>query len=265
MSHRLGRAQLRALRDVVTERLGLQLDDDRLDLLDEVAARRLDAIGGPFDAWLGGLASGAGPAELRLLAERLTVGETYFFRNENDLDAFARTVLPDRMRAREGERALRILSAGCASGEEPYTHPKLVRDVPALDAWDGRILGIDGNPAAIARAEAGSYGAWALRQTTPEARARFFREERRGVRVVDEVRALVAFEERNLVEDDPRFWGPGKFDVVFCRNVTMYFAPEVTRRVISRIARSLAPGGYLFLGHAETLRGVSTAFHLRRT
>ena len=115
------------------------------------------------------------------------------------------------------------------------------------------VRGIDVNPAAIARARAARYGEWSLRQTSPEARARFFRGERRDLKVVDEVRALVTFEERNLIEDDPAFWQPGAFDVVFCRNVTMYFSPEITRRIIARIARSLAPGGFLFIGHAETL------------
>jgi chemotaxis protein methyltransferase CheR len=260
------RVLLESFRDAVSARLGLQFDDGKLDLLADVAAQRLEALGNPaFDAYIARFAAGRDPDELRALAERLTVGETYFFRNRNDLDAFAQVVIPERMRARQAERRLRILSAGCSSGEEPYTLAMIVRGVPALESWDVRVCGIDVNPAAIARARAAQYGEWSLRQTSPEARARFFHGDRRSVRVVDEVRALVEFEERNLLEDDPRFWQPGAFDVVFYRNVTMYFSPEITRRIVERISRSLAPGGFLFVGHAESLRGVSTAFHLRHT
>jgi chemotaxis protein methyltransferase CheR len=260
----LDRTQLDAFRDAVAVRFGLHFDDGKLDLLADVAAQRLDASGGlPFDEYVARLVDGADPDETLALAERLTVGETYFFRNRNDLEAFVAVVLPDRMRARERERRLRILSAGCSSGEEPYTLAMLVHGVPALEAWDVRIRGVDVNPAAVARAAAGRYGEWSLRQTPRDMRARFFRQERGGHRLVDEVRSMVEIEQRNLVEDDPGLWQPGAYDVVFCRNVTMYFSPEVARRVVARIARSLAPGGYLFLGHAETLRGVSTAFHLR--
>jgi chemotaxis protein methyltransferase CheR len=263
MTARLDRVQLDAFRDAVGARIGLQFDDGKLDLLADVAAQRVDALGTSVDAYLARLAAGEEPDEIRALAERLTVGETYFFRNRNDLDAFLHVVLPARIQARDGQRTLRILSAGCSSGEEPYTLAMLVRGVSALEGWDVRIHAFDVNPAALARARAGSYGEWSLRQTAPEARARFFRKEDKGVRVAEEIRRLVTFEERNLVDDDPLFWYPDALDVVFCRNVLMYFSPEVTRRIVARFARVLAPGGFLFLGHAETLRGVSNAFHLR--
>ena len=263
MTARLDRVQLDAFRDAVGARIGLQFDDGKLDLLADVAAQRVDALGTSVDAYLKRLAAGEEPDEIRALAERLTVGETYFFRNRNDLDAFLNAVLPARMRARDEQRKLRILSAGCSSGEEPYTLAMLLRGVPSLEGWDVRIHAFDVNPAALSRARAGRYGEWSLRQTPPEERARFFEEERKGVRVAEEIRRLVTFEERNLVDDDLVFWRPDALDVVFCRNVLMYFSPEVTRRIVARFARVLAPGGFLFLGHAETLRGVSNAFHLR--
>jgi chemotaxis protein methyltransferase CheR len=263
VSDPLDRVQLDAFRDAVAARVGLQFDDSKLDLLADVAAQRLEALGAPpFEAYVARLSGGSDPDEIRALAERLTVGETYFFRNRADLDAFVHTVLPARRAARAGERALRILSAGCSSGEEPYTLAMLLRGAPGLEGWDVRIHAVDVNPAAIARARAARYGEWSLRQTSPDARARFF-QGGRTLRVVEEVRRLVTFEERNLVDDDPRFWQAEAFDVVFCRNVLMYFSPEVVRRIVERLARALVPGGFLFLGHAETLRGVSTAFHLR--
>ena len=265
MSRRLAPAQLEALRQAVVRRLGLQFEDGKLDLLGSVAAKRLQALGDvPFDAWLARL-DGRDPDEVGYLAERLTVGETYFFRNGNDLEAFAGAVLPDRVAARQGQRRLRFLSAGCSSGEEAYTLAMVMRDLPALRGWDVEVRGVDLNPLAIAKASAGRYGPWSLRQTEPALRQRFFEETGREFRVRPEVREMVSFEQRNLVDDTPATWARAAFDVVFCRNVTMYFAPEVTRRVIDCIATSLAPGGYLFLGHAETLRGTSNRFHLRHS
>jgi chemotaxis protein methyltransferase CheR len=258
------RARTERLRAVVGRRLGLQFDDVRVEQLASAARERAEALGVGLDEWLSRVDAGDA-AEVRALAERLTVGETYFFRNTNDLRAFVGAVLPERMRARRAERRLRLLSAGCSSGEEPYTLAMLVRQVPELAAWDVRIRGVDVNPAAIARAQAARYGPWSLRQTPQEMRARFLAGNEREVRVAEDVRALVAFEERNLVDDDPRFWIRGAYDVVFCRNVLMYFAPEVAHRVVARIASALAPGGFLFLGHAETLRGVSSDFHLRHS
>jgi chemotaxis protein methyltransferase CheR len=262
----IDRADLEKLRRTVADRLGLQFDDARLELLAAAARERLAELrSGGVDDYLARLASEAGPPELGALARRLTVGETYFFRNANDLRAFVEAVLPDRMRVRARERRLRILSAACSSGEEPYTLAMLVRDVPALAGWGVGLHAFDVNPAAVERALAARYSTWSLRQTPPETEARFFRREGSEFRLDDAVREMVSFEERNLLDDDPRFWERGAFDVVFCRNVLMYFAPETTRRVVARIASSLAPGGYLFLGHAETLRGISNAFHLRYT
>jgi chemotaxis protein methyltransferase CheR len=260
------RATLERLRAAVAGLLGLQFDDARLELLAGVAADRLPALGlASLEQYARRLETGADREEIRALAERLTVGETYFFRNGNDLEAFVGVVLPDRLRARAATRRLRVLSAGCSSGEEPYTLAMLLVGRPELAGWDVAVRGVDVNPAAIRRAAAARYGPWSLRQTPADARERFFRAHGRELVVNDDVRALVSFEERNLVEPDPRLWARGVWDVVFCRNVLMYLAPERTREVVARIAASLAPGGFLFLGHAETLRGQSAEFHLRHS
>lgn len=261
----LARDEVERLREAVARRLGLQLDEGKLEHLETVAAKRLAALARPpFASWLERVESGD-PEELAFLAERLTVGETYFFRNANDLRAFVDAVVPERLAARGAERRLRLLSAGCSSGEEPYTLAMLLREIPALAGWDVAVRAVDVNPAALARARAGRYASWSLRQTDAAARERYFEGGGREFVVRAPVRAMVSFEQRNLVEDDPALWVRGAYDAVFCRNVTMYFSPEVSRRVVDRIASSLAPGGFLFLGHAETLRGVSSRFHLRHS
>jgi chemotaxis protein methyltransferase CheR len=256
------------LRDFVTSRLGLVFEDAKLDFLAETLEQRRKALRlRDADSYLSRL--DVGPAagdELRTLATQLTVGETYFFRNPDDLRAFVEVVLPARVEARAPERQLRLLSAGCSSGEEPYTLAMLVRQhLPDAAAWKVDIRGVDVNSASLERARKGRYSQWSLRQTRPDARARFFRQDGREFRLEPAIASMVTFEERNLLHDDPLFWARRAYDVIFCRNVTMYFSQEVTRRIVARFASSLAPGGFLFLGHAETLRGVSSDFHLRHT
>ncbi|BDG08804.1 CheR family methyltransferase [Anaeromyxobacter paludicola] len=252
------------LREAARQTLGLQLDASRLADLEDLAEERRTALGlADVEAWLARLEAGE-PEEEGAVARRLTVGETYFFRNENDLKAFVGEVVPERVRARGADRRLRFLSAGCASGEEPYTLAMLLRGMPFLGGWELSVRGVDVNPAAVARGRSARYGEWSLRQTPADLRARFFRQEGREYRVNDDVRALVALDVRNLSRDDGELFAPGSWDAVFCRNVLMYLAPEVTRRIVDRLATALAPGGFLFLGHAENLRGVSSRFHLRQ-
>jgi chemotaxis protein methyltransferase CheR len=169
------------------------------------------------------------------------------------------------MRAQSATRTLRILSAGCASGDEAYSIAIATRAVAADPSWSVSILGIDVNPSALARGARGRYTTWSLRETPADVRERYFRRDGNELVLDPEIRASVALSFRNLVEDDPSFWRPGAFDIVFCRNVVMYFSPEVMRAVVARITRALSPGGFLFLGHAETLRGTSHDFHLRHT
>jgi chemotaxis protein methyltransferase CheR len=193
------------------------------------------------------------------------VNETYFFRNIDQFHAFREVAVANRVRARSGERRLRMLSAGCASGEEAYSLAIVLGDCPDLVGWDVAIHGIDVNLAVLEKAARARYTTWALRETPAEIQARCFRSEGRELVLDAALRAKVTFGERNLIEPDPAFWQPRVFDVIFCRNVLMYFTPEIAAAVVARLSRSLAPGGFLFLGYAETLRGLSHDFHLRHT
>ena len=141
----------------------------------------------------------------------------------------------------------------------------VLRELQAGEPSGASIVAFDLNPDALARARAGEYSAWSLRETPQSVREKYFLQKGTKFLLDEAVRRLVSFEERNLVDPDPAFWRPEVFDVVFCRNVIMYFSPEAARRVVRRIARSLRPGGFLFLGHAENLRGLSRDFHLLHT
>ena len=264
----LAGADVECFRALVARRLGLYFEDAKLDYLADVLQRRMECTRSDlFSLYQRRIVSSANEhEELSALAEQLTVNETYFFRYADHFRAFAEVVVPNRIQARAHQRRLRILSAGCASGEEAYSLAILIRDrLPELASWDITIHGIDVNASMVGKALRARYSTWSLRETPADLRTKYFRADGRDFLLDSTLKPGVTFEVRNLVEEDPVFWQDDSFDVVFCRNVTMYFTVEVTRSVISRITRSLAPGGFLFLGHAETLRGISQEFRLRHT
>ena len=255
-------AQVAQFRDLIADRLGLQFDEAKLGTL----ARVLAAHGGKDKAaYLAALAAEAEPSEaLHRLAADLTVTETYFYRNIEQIQAFADVAMPACLQARAGQ-PVRVLSAGCASGEEPYSLAIAARETAGLGAGSVQIRAIDANPAALAKAAAARYSAWSLREMGPAMLARWFARDG-GVYALNEgVRRAVRFERRNLAREDAELWLPDSYDIVFCRNVLMYFSPAQAQAAVERIAGAMAPGGYLFLGHAETLRGLSQDFHLCHT
>lgn len=261
-------AETDLFRSLVAERLGLNFDDGKLDMLADVLRERMEETRcREFSEYRSRLSSATTEVqEIAVLAEHLTVNETYFFRYAEHFESFADLALPSRIHARSRERKLRILSTGCASGEEPYSIAILIRErFPQLSNWNVQIIGFDINPAVVRKAMRAKYSSWSLRETPADLRAKYFHSHGRDFQLDDGIRDAVVFEQRNLIEHDALFWGRDVFDAVFCRNVTMYFTTEVTRAVIRRIAYSIAPDGFLFLGHAETLRGISQAFHLRHS
>lgn len=253
-------------RAALGRRLGLHFDETRRGLLAEILERRLDRAGMPAEIYLRNLEIAAGPAECAALARELTVGETYFFRNREQFRALAEIALPDRMRANAAARRLRLLSAGCASGEEAYSLAIVLREAGVVaGGWDSLVRAVDINPAALEKAARARYSPWALRETPAETRDRWFAAVGRDLVLDPAIRDAVRFDARNLSADDAELWRPRSLDIVFCRNVVMYFTPDQARALIARVAEALQPGGYLFLGHAETLRGLSDEFRLQHT
>jgi len=255
-------AQVSQFRDLIGARLGLQFDETKLGNLARVLALHGDS---DHAAYLATLAATPAPAAVwHTLAVDLTVTETYFYRNIEQIQAFAEVALPACLLARAGQ-PVRVLSAGCASGEEPYTLAITARETAALGPASVTIRAIDANPAMLAKAARARYSAWSLREVSPAMRERWFTREGEMFGLHDGVRQAVRFEQRNLAQDDAELWAPGSYDIVFCRNVLMYFSPAQAQAAVARIAAAMAPGGYLFLGHAETLRGLSQDFHLCHT
>lgn len=248
-------------RTLVGQTLGLRVDDDKLPMLAELLAARSRAAGRAPDAYLAYAARER--AEHGALVQALGVPETYFMRNAGHFAALADIV---RGRAAAGLRHLRLLSAGCATGEEAYSLGiSLHRALGGLDGWDVEIHGFDLNPECVARARTAHYGEWSLRGTSADIRRAYFRRRGKQFEIIDEIKRLVRFEQRNLVAPDPDFWRDRAFDILFCRNVLMYLTPDATHDVVERFERSVAPGGFLFIGHAENLRGRSRDFDLCHT
>lgn len=265
MSHLAPRLDVERFRAFTANRLGLHFDDTKLDFLAEVLWRRLESTGLTADAYLDRAETQLPRSERQALARELTVGETYFFRNIDQFHALRQAAVPERLRAAAQRRCPRVLSAGCASGEEPYTIAMVLKEALPDASWDISIRAVDINPAMLEKAARARFSRWSLRETPPDAQQKWFRAESSDAVLDAAVRDLVTFEERNLVDADADLWQPETYDIIFCRNVIMYFEPHSGRALVDRISRALVPGGYLFIGHAETLRGISSDFHLCHT
>jgi chemotaxis protein methyltransferase CheR len=259
----IGNVNVIRFAELIEERLGLQYCRSSLIELEASLAARMRALQcRSFDAYLKRLESAVTMYdEMRELAAKLTIGETYFFRSPDQLRVFSEIALPRLIRTNPA-RQIRILSAGCSTGEEPYTLAMTLRELGKSAPAEVSILGLDINPEAIAKAQRGRYSAWAMRATPPECIHRYFRREHSQFVLDQSVQTIVRFEERNIAREDHQFWQPNRFDIIFCRNVTMYLSARVLGEVIARFARVLAPDGFLFLSHAEPLRGISQAFHV---
>ncbi len=196
-----------------------------------------------------------GGMEMERLVNNLTIGETHFFRDAGQFDALFNTVLPELIERRRFSHTLRIWSAGCASGEEPYSIAVLLRLLlPDIESWNITILGTDVNTQHLERARRATYGQWAFRETRAKAlRPQFFTEHGNQYELSREIRRMVHFNLLNLAEDQyPSYETNTMFmDLILCRNVTIYFPDIVTRQVADRFFNALTDGGWLVIGHSE--------------
>lgn len=190
------------------------------------------------------------------LISMLTVGETYFFRHQGHFEALANVFLPELVAQRQHTtRHIRIWSAGCASGEEPYSIAiTLHRYLPDIQSWNILILATDINRAALDAAREGRYGPWSFRGVDKQLQERYFRlDGDKRYLLCDEIKRMVTFAYLNLVEDTYPSWSNNtcNMDIIFCRNVTIYFSPEVTQRIVKRFYDCLNEGGWLVPGASE--------------
>ncbi len=254
---------------VVTESLvrmaGLVFDISRRGAISAILHERMDKTNHKSTgSYLAHVESTLGAVERQQLLDAVTIQETHFFRNLPQVEALRRDVLPDLLRrSRSTGRPLTIWSAGCSTGEEPYTLAMLlVQLFEETGPFPVKIIGTDVSAAALDVARAGVYSGRTIQLAEPGAVERWFDARSDGsYSVAQPVRDLVEFRLQNLVTDEPPF-GTSEVDLVVCRNVTIYFGRETTVRLVRGFHRLLAMGGYLLLGHAETLWQISEDFSL---
>ncbi|MBW2241975.1 MAG: protein-glutamate O-methyltransferase CheR [Deltaproteobacteria bacterium] len=263
-------AEFRMFRDFFRSYCGLHFGEDSRFLLEKRLARRVRELDlGSFSAYHYLLRKpGQGDQELGHAIDALTTNETYFFRERSQLQSLVEEIIPDSLERRRklGGRALSIWSAGCSSGEEPYSIVMMAKEAGLEPGKDFRVYASDISGAVLRKARHGLYRPASFRESPDHLQKKYFEEHEGLWRISDEIKRHVVFTRVNLL-DRSRADLLGSMDVVLCRNVIIYFDLETKRDVVGRFHDKLQPGGYLLLGHAESLINVSSAFtltHLKR-
>jgi chemotaxis protein methyltransferase CheR len=260
----LSEEEFRLLRDFIHEQFGLYFDDSHRASLRSRLTPRLALLGlASFEDYYRYLRFAPDRLEEQhRMVSHLTNNETYFFREQPQLNVFASHVLREikERKSRAGAHCLSILSAGCSTGEEPLTLAMILFDSGHFFwGWDVHVTGLDVDAPALEKARRGLYHQNSLRAAPPPLLERHFTREEDSVRVRDPIRRAVTFRSGNLL-DASSYEGLAPLDVIFCRNVLIYFSDASVQRAVSLFHDLLAPGGYLFLGHAESLARVTSAF-----
>lgn len=254
----------RLIRDIIKDYCGLYFDDSSRYLIEKRLSRRVKNhhLNDFRDYYRFIRYDKNTEEELSAIMDILTVNETYFFREQNQLKAFSEEILEELKVTNKGGKTLRIWSAGCSTGEEPYTITMLISEKDNFHGWDIEIHGSDINQRVLQVARKGTYRKNSFRTTEPYYLQKYFTEEDSAFKINDSVKKHVNFNYLNLLDPfKTRFLG--KMDVIFCRNVLIYFDTASRRRVIENFYDRLVDGGYLLLGHAESLMNISTAFNLK--
>ncbi len=254
----------RLLRDLIKDYCGLYFDDNSKYLIERRLSKRVKShhLNDFRDYYRLLLYDKRKDEELSFIIDVLTVNETYFFREMSQLKTLSEEILPELKNTNRDTRKIRIWSAGCSTGEEPYTIAMLILEQGYFFGWDIEILGSDINQRVLQHARRGIYRKNSFRTTEEHFIEKYFSHENNLYRINDNVKQLVNFSCLNLL-DPFKIKFVGNMDVVLCRNVVIYFNQEARKKVIRNFYERLVNGGYLLLGHAESLMNVSTDFTLK--
>jgi chemotaxis protein methyltransferase CheR len=248
-------------RDLIYDECGVRIGNEKRAFLESRLRRRMGALGVTTALEYYGLVrySKTRMQEMPALLDIMMICETSFFRNQPQFDLLNDFVLPEIIsnKLRANSRLIRVWSAGCSTGQEPYSAAMaLLERVPEPESWNLRVFASDLSFTALERAQSGVYSADQIRGLREPYTSKYFRRENGNYVVNEDVKRRVIFDYHNLKHDN----GLRSLDVVFCRNVMIYFDVEEQRRLITRFTNCLVPGGYLFIGHAESLQGLSQKF-----
>ncbi len=251
-------------RTYLTEQTGITFEKNKQDTLKNAIATRLDALGltDPKE-YFSILNGGRGEnQEFNTLANLLTIRESFFFRHRDQFEALKKYCLPQILKRKGSEGPINIWSAGCANGEEPYSIAMVVRDlIPAeTNGRKVRIWATDISTDALIQARKGEYPERAIRELGPSQVDRFFLKKGLRYFLKNEIKSMVHFEYFNLAQKHFPPETMPLWDLIFCRNVIIYFAEETTKRLLHNFYLSLADGGYFFPGYSETLRYLNNDF-----
>ncbi|MGF1633704.1 MAG: CheR family methyltransferase [Phycisphaerae bacterium] len=257
-------AQFKRISQVVYDHCGINLHDGKRQLVQARLAKRLRVTGrrdvGGYLEWV--LQDPNGPEFLNFI-DSLSTNLTSFFRENQHFEYLKNKLLPDLIakKNKSGRKQLRAWSAGCSSGEEPYTIAMTLCETSEMRGFDAKVLATDISTAVLAKAAAGVYDAERIEGIPPQLRGKYFDPRKtsggRAMAARPVLRDLISFRHLNLMERWP-FTGP--FDFIFCRNVMIYFDKPTQEKLVGRFHDCLAPGGILFTGHSESLTGVKHAF-----
>ncbi|HEY4080028.1 MAG TPA: CheR family methyltransferase [Burkholderiaceae bacterium] len=243
----------------IASALGLRMEEWQLPRLSQLLDSR--AAPGEVESYLESLERGEDAAELDMLCAELTLGESYFFRHGRQFELLRSEVLPSLIaKCVESGRGLRVLSMGCATGEEPYSLAILLADACRESGIGWQIEAQDLCARRLQQARAGRYGDWSLRATPGAMRRQWFTRQDGHYEILPELRERVRFSSRNLSQADPDHWREADFDLVFCRNVLGSLEPAALERSLNHLALAVRSGGYVFLGNTETLRSRAETF-----
>lgn len=252
------------LRAYIYEKTGIYFQDNKLYLLESRVGQRLRALGmRDFSAYFNYVRNGGTFRELPLLINAVTINETYFFRNTSQFEVLEADILPAliEQRRHEGTRRIRLWSAACSTGDEPYSLAIMVRErlLPRYRDVSFEIIGTDINTDVLDVARRGVYGPYAVRNVPPSQLARYFDIDEERYTLRPDVRDMVTFRQVNLV-DRAAMMRMRDVDVVLCANVLIYFDQPARQQAVASFYGSLNAGGYLLVGFSETLYGVTQAF-----
>ncbi len=269
MDTTFGIREFRELRDLIYEKIGIHILDEKIYFLKKRVEKRIEELGidspSEYIKYLRYMDHTG--KEFQNLTNSITINETYFFRNFPVLQAFAEHCLPEVLQRNmeKKQKELRILSAGCSSGEEPYTLSIILHEmVDDLRDIDAKIVGIDIDESALKKAERGIYDERSVKDVPGKYLDKHFDILPSGYSVKEHVRRLVRFHKINLFDSTNLLRVGKQFDFVFCRNVLIYFSDESRRQVVENLYMMMKPGAYIFLGYSESMTRITRAFRIKR-
>ncbi len=247
------------LRQLAGRETGIELSEAKREMVYSRLVRRIRSLGLMDFAGYRHYLEKNKHLELTHFVNAITTNLTSFFREGHHFEALRTTLLPEIIKQNAQRRSLRIWSAGCSTGEEPYSLAMTLQDSGLCKGWDAKILATDVDSNVLAHATAGQYGREKIQGLPQDLQQRHFvRTEREEMVQVDpRISAWVTFRQLNLLHEWPM---SGPFDIIFCRNVVIYFSKDTQRQLFDRFASLMAVGGYLCIGHSETLHGITDRF-----